>query len=295
MNKFLLKLTTLLLVLAGVASTCNPDPEKEYPKKISFTEYSLPESYRWVNLPYDEKVLIINSAQELEKYISCTEGSYPTIDFSRNTLLLASGYVSGSVSNMNIKDLKQVSANRLILSIDMDLQYKDCSEFWHGAIIVEKLSHDNHIKLNITSSEPKVFRPVAITDKNMLDFFQWALSDNEKSCFFWGINNNKDRCLIINSAYEFQQFYECMDKLPPEIIFPEIDFEKFTLIIGKRNTTARVWFADQKVIETIDRLTIFVQLYLWVGNIWDMQKYHWGIYPKLPNKPLFTEYKFEDE
>ena len=294
MNKFLLKLTTLLLVFAGVASTCNPEPEKEYPKKISFTEYSLLDTdCQWANLPYDEKVLIINSAQELEKYISCTGGSYPAIDFTKNTLLLASGYTKFNISEMNIQDLKQVSANRLILDIDMHLKYRDCTDFWHVALIVEKLSHDNHIKLNITALAPKVFRPLPY-DYRIWYFFSNALPDCRISpCVLQDIDIEKDTCIVINHYDEYQQFCECVGMPFP----PEIDFEKYSLVIGKTYITNLIGIADQKIVET-DVLTILILLYEWYDPELIPKpclKYHWGVYPKLPDKPLFVEYKYEDE
>jgi len=100
MKHQLLKLAALLLIIAELASSCNPPPPEpdSYPIDISFTEYSLLDTHcQWQNLPYDEKVIIINSNEELEKYISCTEDSYPAIDFSKHTLLLISGETTGMI------------------------------------------------------------------------------------------------------------------------------------------------------------------------------------------------------
>jgi len=45
MKKPLLKFTAIVLILISVASSCNPEPEKEvYPKDVTFTEYSLQET-----------------------------------------------------------------------------------------------------------------------------------------------------------------------------------------------------------------------------------------------------------
>jgi len=96
MNKFPLKFTTLLLIIAGIAASCKPEiPEMVYPIDISYTEYSLLDTdCQWINLPYDEKVIVINSSEELEQYISCTGGSYLPVNFSKHSLFLASGYAT---------------------------------------------------------------------------------------------------------------------------------------------------------------------------------------------------------
>ena len=90
---------------------------------------------------------------------------------------------------------------------------------------------------------------------------------------------------MINSRYELEQVNVCADMLP------DIDFENYTLIIGKHVTSSIPFFVeDQKVFES-SVLTLFVRKnngggLLCVGNM-----FHWGIYPKLPNKPFYVEYK----
>jgi len=302
MNKFLLKFTAFLLVLAGIVSSCNPEcPEcpnhkDEYPKDIAFTEYSLLEtSCQWVNLPYDEKVLIINSSEELGKYISCMEGNYPAIDFSRYTLLLVSGNVNNSISEIAVKKIKQISVKKFILSIELDLIYKDNTEPWNKAIVVVKLSDESNIILNIIADVPKIIRPITI-DWDIEQFFNWALPVcTQCTCFFPDIiEENQDSCILINNTYGFQQICACINDLPPGIDFPKIDFEKYTLVVGKKRTAAFIHFVDQKIIEN-NTLTLIVQKYSSDGPQWDCVKYHWGIYPKLPDKQFYVEYKYEDE
>jgi len=152
MRKFL-KLTAFLLVFAGVASSCNPecppDCPDEYPQNISFTEYSLQgTSCQWQNLPYDEKVIIINSNEELEKYISCTEGGYSIIDFSKHSLLLVSGKTNKEIIKMLATDLRQLSSNKYELRIEITIKNVSVIEPWNMALVIEKVSEDKYIRLN---------------------------------------------------------------------------------------------------------------------------------------------------
>ena len=150
MTQKLLKLTAFLLVLTGIAASCNPecppDCPDEYPKNISFTEYSLLEtSCQWQNLPYDEKVIIINSSEELEKYISCAGGDYPAIDFSKHSLLLASGKTDYGICEIAAKSLQQLSPDRYELPIDITLNDAADIKEWATALIVKKLKGENNV------------------------------------------------------------------------------------------------------------------------------------------------------
>ncbi|MCL2436081.1 MAG: hypothetical protein FWD09_08125 [Lentimicrobiaceae bacterium] len=159
MNQKLLKLTAFLLALTGIASSCNPDcpPDcpDEYPKNISFTEYSLLEtSCQWQNLPYDEKVIMINSSEELEKYIICTS-SKPVIDFSKHTLLLTSGNSNSGIAEITAKNLQQLP-NTYKLNIEITLNSVIVTEQWSIALMVEKLNEKSSVKLNVKTIPFKV-------------------------------------------------------------------------------------------------------------------------------------------
>ena len=85
MNPKFLKIAALLIILSCIAASCKPDDalKNDYPKEISYMEYSLTETLcQWENLPYNDKVMVINSKEDLEKYISCADSCYPEIDFS---------------------------------------------------------------------------------------------------------------------------------------------------------------------------------------------------------------------
>ena len=75
---------------------------------IPITDYVLNSDCQWTNLAYDNKEIIpINSKSEMEKFCSCSEGTFADIDFSNNTLLIASGatkiYGFGKISKRFVK------------------------------------------------------------------------------------------------------------------------------------------------------------------------------------------------
>jgi hypothetical protein len=159
--KNLLKLAVFLLIFSGVASSCNPEPDKEYPQNISFTEYSLPEtSCHWVNLLYDDKVLMINSNEELEKYISCAKGSYPAIDFSKHTLLLASGKTTSGISKVNAKKIQQILPDKYVLNMEILINKLLVDETWYMSSIAEKMNKENTLDLAITYLSQEHYLPL---------------------------------------------------------------------------------------------------------------------------------------
>jgi len=145
MNRLLLKLTAVMLIFAGIASSCNPELEREYPKDISFTEYSLDgTSCQWINLNYNDELIIINSDEELQNYISCSNDTYSEIN--RHTLLLASGNTPNGIIEIN-KHLLQISANKYQLEFEILLDETEMEGLWITALVVSKLSKESDIEL----------------------------------------------------------------------------------------------------------------------------------------------------
>jgi len=281
MKTLLLKFMAFVLILAGLAASCNTVVEEEYPKEISFTEYSLSEtSCEWTNLPYDEKVIVINSSEELEKYISCAEGSYPAIDFSKNTLLITSGKIENNdIDEIRAKKLKQLSADNYKLNIEIALHYESIYERlfrYRMALLVEKMNPVNLIELNVSLKEPKVILPVQDIDESTVSILSYMARYS-----FYTILGSRDTCIMINSADEFKQATQ------PSDLFPEINYEHYTLIIGTSSgSTSYFKVIDQKIIENRD-LTLVTQITA-VGST--SFAAYWGLYPKLPNKTLHVKY-----
>ena len=219
--KKLLNLTAFLLILAGVLSACKkPDDSKiDYPINISFTEYSLDEtSCQWQNLPYDEKVILINSNAALEKYISCAKSSYPAIDFSKNSLLLVSGKTTTGVTEIFAKDLKQLSSQKYELNLTITLSDTSSIEQWCMALIVEKIGNESDVKLSINFDEEEIDYPINIS------FTEYLL--DETSCQWKNLPYDK-KVIIINSNEKLESYINCSDGH-----YPEIDFSEYTLLIA---------------------------------------------------------------
>ncbi|MCL2326872.1 MAG: hypothetical protein FWC39_00005 [Bacteroidetes bacterium] len=148
MKTNILKIATLLLIFATLLSGCK---KEEF---IEFTEFQLFEfGCNWKNTKQDE-VIIINSTTELEKYTDCTYGEYPEIDFSKHTLLLASGCTSSGIHCISAKELQQLSAKKYKLNVEITLNDAAAVEKWTIALITNKLSNTSKIKLNTTIIRP---------------------------------------------------------------------------------------------------------------------------------------------
>ena len=144
-------ITTLCLVVASLFSaySCNKTENTlpNYPVKIPFTEYSLAGTFcQWTNLNYDDKIIVINSNKKLASYINCLEGNYPEIDFSKHTLLLASGTTPNGIVEISNR-LLQLSANEYKLDIKILLNEAEVIGKWITVLIVNKLNEESDIEL----------------------------------------------------------------------------------------------------------------------------------------------------
>ena len=152
----------LCMIMVGVFLVvgCKKDNEKktpvepEYPIEIPFTEYSLSgTSCQWVNLNYDETVIIINSIEELENYIVCEGGGYPEVDFDKQTLLLASGETEKGILKTTAKKNLQLSSKKYELNVVILLNDTPVVEKWRLALIVKKVMEESHVELSVDYKE----------------------------------------------------------------------------------------------------------------------------------------------
>jgi hypothetical protein len=121
------------------------------PKEVSFTEYSLAgTSCQWVNLEYDNSVIVISSKSELENYISCAEKDFPAVDFSKYTLLLAHGLATSSVVSVNCNRLQQLSGHSYTMSVDIVLGNATVISRWQVPVIVDKWSGGCAVGVTVT-------------------------------------------------------------------------------------------------------------------------------------------------
>jgi hypothetical protein len=223
MKPHLSNLTAFLLILACVATTCKPecpdcpepDPEPEvYPKEIAFTEYSLQgTSCQWKNLPYDEKVLIINSSEELEKHISCTEGSYPLIDFSKNSLLVASGETLTALYELNTKKIQKLSPDQYEMNIELGLYETSNMSKWNHALVIKKMNDNSYVDLNITllpvlpGGPCNCIMDTLIGEWSWYKRVSWSGVDNEYKSIVRFFNQNEDGSINYEVFVEDTLFY----------------------------------------------------------------------------------------
>ena len=156
-------------------------PEKwriEVPiEEIPFTEYSLAKTpCKWKCFPYIHSfppytVVIINSQEDLEKYMCEEEDTYswgncispekcvspcsdcPAIDFSIHTLLFAQGIESsGDVFSFN-RNLRKLSEQSYAMTIDLKVGEATVMTSWQVPIIVNKLNDGCIIELLVISKQ----------------------------------------------------------------------------------------------------------------------------------------------
>jgi len=133
--------------------TCD---KSDYPVEIPFTEYitMIWYGFNWINLDYDEKVILINSEEQFDYYInvhpSCT---YTKVDFSKNSLLLVSGFTDDGIAAYIAKKLQKISANEYELDAEIIVNTSIEPKGWVFGLIVDKLSAENTFKLNVSYRE----------------------------------------------------------------------------------------------------------------------------------------------
>lgn len=119
-----------------------------FPVETSFTEYSLSEiSCQWKDFE-SNKVIIINSDEELSRYIDCIDKDYPKIDFSKHSLLLVRGRTASGIRNIDISLLKErTDKYNLNLLIYTDLT--TVAPPWFISIVTPKINNKIIIVLNV--------------------------------------------------------------------------------------------------------------------------------------------------
>lgn len=105
----------------------------------------------------------------------------------------------------------------------------------------------------------------------------------EAECFFNTSDENVS--YVINSDSEFKDIFSCEKELP------DIDFKKYSLVIGQH--TMPISFCkvvEQSIIESdVLELNLTAEP-LSQDGYWNAisKMYYWGLYPKLSNKQLIV-------
>jgi hypothetical protein len=149
MKTKLLKLTAIMLIMAGVVACVEKENQESENTPVEFTEYSLAGTgCQWTNLSHDGKVIIINSKEDLEKYITCAEGDFPEVDFSKNTVLLASGTSSSGVEALYSEWLS--TTDKSVLNIEITQNDETVVEGWSIAFVVNQTELKSPIEIEVT-------------------------------------------------------------------------------------------------------------------------------------------------
>ena len=140
----------------SVTACNNPKDREQKGVDVPFTEYSFTEGQgediaaRWINLEYDEincdgKILIIDSDEELKKYV---EGDYPKVDFLNKSLILAYGIESGA-GLTRVHEFRQISDRSYVMTAIMRVSTVTALFKWHVAVVVDKIPSESEIMLNM--------------------------------------------------------------------------------------------------------------------------------------------------
>jgi hypothetical protein len=203
------------------------------PKNIPFEEYLLDDpNCHWKNLNYDETLIIINSNEELENYITCTEGSYPEVDFSQYTLLLVNGKINGEISKITAKKLLQYSHNKYELAVEIRNTEASATDEWAIALIVPKLSEGGYVELNITK----------IIEISYIDYYS-IIYNGIPPCWQNITYHSVGNLIIINSSEQLENYFICTED------YPSIDFEENTLLVAYGLHTQGISYITKELIK----------------------------------------------
>ena len=142
--------------------------------------------------------------------------------------------------------------------------------------------------------EGDIIKPFAYTLSNSNKYSKY---DADIIAFFNGFTKTNNRqslcifdyghfgCLVINSMDELREALICLSVEPPEI-----DFNRYTLLIGCCTTPLPAHFlARQTISVTPDKLILTITTGLPKADIYipgGGRLFFWGLYPKFPDKDV---------
>ena len=123
----------------------------DYPIEIPLERYFLAGgvSCQWID-DDEEKILIINSDEELENYINCSDGNYQKIDFSEYTLLLTFGLSPHSHPMLSKFELFKNNIREYTLNLLIDTGPLTVTTPWVFAFIAPKIFAEELVVLHVT-------------------------------------------------------------------------------------------------------------------------------------------------
>jgi hypothetical protein len=116
---------------------------------VSYKEYSLEESpCEWKENRFAAKnngtVVVINNNEALENYVGCIDGTYPAVDFSQKTLLVATG-LEAYQNTPRIATLVKNPDGAYAMEVSMNVSDAPAPNFWQVSVVVDKIDGDSRI------------------------------------------------------------------------------------------------------------------------------------------------------
>lgn len=164
-------------------------------------------------------------------------------------------------------------------------------------------SSDNEVNESIATTEmggviysdgqqaTNMDNPIAQFFATELRMPYWDNEGNSHTTFFEHGEWNSEECLLINSHEEFQAAYKGTKQLP------DIDFSKYTLIIGRTwGEDSSVWLdhIELKDLGKMYQMEVFVSKTPGIALTVITHIMYWQLYPKMSSKPITTKRTHQD-
>lgn len=144
-----------LLCKTTIVVTKHPENSTTEPKDVPFMEYSLyGSSCEWQLPQINNNIIVVDSNEELARYItSKSEESYPTVDFTKYTMIIAHGGTPQGIAEIMVESLQKSSDTEYTLNIAVIMSMTDAPELWTKALLVDKWDKLHNINLNVDYRE----------------------------------------------------------------------------------------------------------------------------------------------
>ena len=180
--------------------------------------------YDWQNMD-KETVYVVNSAAELEKYLS-GENPLPEIDFTDKSLLLMRGQSTNGI--VSIENRLSARSATITLHTSISLNLTEVAEPWCVALLVNKIPEAKTVTANVKYTYVNYPREVTKEDISPEEYYEWKGTEPEK-------------VYIVRSQEELQKY------ITGENPLPEIDFSKNTLLLARGTTPCGIIDVEKKV------------------------------------------------
>lgn len=127
----------------------------KYPIDVPFTEYLFEDlSCQWKDYGPD-RIVLINSEEELRNHLECRYSPDSGIDFSTQTLVLAYGLISNFVRTPDSIRLQQLSEQ----SYHMEVNFPEVPGYeirWSAPVLIPKIPGESTVELIVTRTEETI-------------------------------------------------------------------------------------------------------------------------------------------